>query len=340
MAIFCNDYAFCFKERSRSFKIEGNGGFLSFKGQAILPVFCLLPCLCDFFLLRFGQSREARKFAELGEEIDAEAAEEFLHFADMNGLRHFFKRRFHRNISLDRSELVGKVCHVFSGSELLSLCALDFIDMRIEIVERLVLRQKLQRCLFADARNARDVVGGIAHERFHVDDLGRRDAVLFLDSFRRHFRHGGNSLLRKVDGRPVACQLQRIAVPCHDSDRQFLFIACRKRAQDIVAFIAGKAVDSNAHDMHDLKDEIELRNELGRSRLSCRFVPVIHFHAERLAVFIEGDSDISRIKLAVKREQHAKKTIDGIRRHAVRRRHRRRKRIKRAVQKAAAIDDG
>ena len=86
------------------------------------------------------------------EEIDAEAAEEFLHFADMNGLRHFFKRRFHRNISLDRSELVGKVCHVFSGSELLSLCALDFIDMRIEIVERLVLRQKLQRCLFADAR--------------------------------------------------------------------------------------------------------------------------------------------------------------------------------------------
>lgn len=31
---------------------------------------------------------------------------------------------------------------------------------------RLVLRQKLQRCLFADARNARDVVGGIAMSAF------------------------------------------------------------------------------------------------------------------------------------------------------------------------------
>ena len=49
------------------------------------------------------------------------------------------------------------------------LVGLDLVQVVMRVLNGMKFRDDLRRCLFAHARNPRDVVGGIAHQRLHID---------------------------------------------------------------------------------------------------------------------------------------------------------------------------
>ena len=57
--------------------------------------------------------------------------------------------------------------------------------MGIEAIEIAVTLQKLNGCLFAHARHTGDIVRRVTHQRLHVDELGRGEAVVAFAQFGR-----------------------------------------------------------------------------------------------------------------------------------------------------------
>ncbi len=295
-------------------------------------------CAALFFLF-LCQLLETRQRCELGKQIDAQLFEKLLHLSAVDRLLHFFQRAFHRHVSLDGGQPIRQVSHVFIGRQLFPEGSFDFIYMRIDFIQRAVLRNQFQCRLLSHAGDAGDIVRRIAHESFHINHLGWRDVVFLFHRCRRHGRHLGDALLREVHRGALACRLQHISIAGDDVNRHLLLVAKRKSPQDVIAFIAVQTIDRCPQDAHHIANEIKLGHQLRRRRLSRGLVAVKHVRAECVAVFIKSDGHVLRVKVPVQPQKHAKKSKHRIGRNPLRRCHGRRQCIKRAVQQTAAIND-
>ena len=90
-----------------------------------------------------------------------------------------------RHMELDRRELLREACLVgVFHQALLELLAGDILHMCEHVLDGTVGQQQLRSCLRADPRDARDVIGRIAHESLEIDELERLKAILLLKGSR------------------------------------------------------------------------------------------------------------------------------------------------------------
>ena len=308
-----------------------------FAAQVFLPcpalcfhLFLCLPGLCQFF--KTGKGTEFRS-----QLFKAELPEQSGHFFGMYRAVHILQKSLYGYIPADPGQSLRQIGHISAGADFLTQLALDLFSMRIEFLQRAVLCEQLQGCLFSHAGNPGNIIRRIAHERLHIHHLRRNDTVRCLYRFRSHFRHFRNALPGKKDSGAVIDQLQRIPVSGDDFYRQFSFIPGRQRPQDIIAFIPGQFVLRNAHHPKDIANQSELGHQLCRGRLSCPLVILIDLHTECILILIEGHRHVFRVQAAVHAEEHPQESVHRIGIHTVFRQQR--QRIKRAVEQAVAVNE-
>ena len=91
---------------------------------------------------------------------------------------------------------------------------LDLVCMLMRIFNRMIFRNNLCRCLFSDARDSRNVVRGVSHQRLQINELRRSHLVFLLDVLCIIIFHLGASLLclRNPDLYMLCGKLQKIPV--------------------------------------------------------------------------------------------------------------------------------
>ena len=250
----------------------------------------------------FGQMGKAVEGSKAFQEIaEAQAAEELGHvFLARLGLEHVHGI-IQGHVAADGRQILGQDGLVLViGQFFLQFLALHFVQVFVDAVDAAELADELERRLFADAGDAGDVVGRIAHEGLHVDDLGRRIAVFAFHDGRRDGQHVGDTLLGQIDRHVVCDQLQSIAVTGDDVDG--IAIGSGPPGQgtdDVVSFIAFLFEDADAQAGQDFADQGELRPQVVRCRLARSLVAIEQVVAERVLALVEGDGDVLRVQFAV-----------------------------------------
>ena len=86
-----------------------------------------------------------------------------------------------RCLAADCAERTAKVCHILAVSKLLSdgVFYVNCVYFTVYFINAFKACYEVTCCFFADACNAGDIVGGVAHKCFYVDKL-RRSNTIFL----------------------------------------------------------------------------------------------------------------------------------------------------------------
>ena len=88
--------------------------------------------------------------------------------------------------------------------------------MVVEVFDGAKLLDQLDGRLFTDLGDSGIIIRAIAHQRFHVDNLPRRNAEFFFYVGRSIVLGVGDPLMGNGDRGVVAGQLGQIAVPSND----------------------------------------------------------------------------------------------------------------------------
>ena len=222
---------------------------------------------------------------------------------------------------------------------LAALLLLDLAGAREQRFQIAVFADQLRRGLDADAGHARYVVGGIADQRLHLDDLLGRHAE-FLD----HLGPADSLVLHGVEHRDaVADELHQILVGRHDGGLGAGF-GCEPRigGDQVVGLEAALFQAGQVERMHRLADELELGNEIVGRVGPVRLVIGIHRGAEGLFRFIEHHGEMRRLVLrlhvAQQLPQHVAEAEHGVELQAVRFARDRRQRVIGAKHVAGTVD--
>ena len=120
------------------------------------------------------------------------------------------------SIGADGAQRVAEVGILPAGQQVFPLTGLDdrAVQMVVHAVQGAEVLDQGHGGLFADALHARNVVGGVAHQALHLDELLGLNAVLFVDGIQIHglrfaAAHGAGG---QQHGSGLAHQLQAVAV--------------------------------------------------------------------------------------------------------------------------------
>ena len=261
---------------------------------------------------RFGRGRvvgHQRAEAEVREERVAAVAR---HAAIGEGLG--IER--HRHVDTDRDQLAAAPGVVGMGQQRLALLLrLHLASRGQQRVERAVGGNQIARALLADARYALHVVGGIAHQRQHVDHLPGPHAEL-----RRHALgvEPGAVVFRVVDADVPAHQLVEILVAGDDRHAEAgVGRLPRQRADHVVGFEAFARQNRHAHGFAGF---VHPRNLLGQVRRHRRAVGLV-VGGDRIAeggrLQVERRGDVGRPVVGHELAQHGDEAVDRVGRAAV-----------------------
>ena len=150
-----------------------------------------------------------------------------------------------RTVGVDRREFVREIGKVLVLFQLFAQLALDLVQVGVHPVQSAVAVQQALRRLFADSGHAGDVVGRVAHQRFEVDDLRRREPVILFELCLVHQCDLGDALDREHDLCAAVDQLPAVAVAC--DDEHVAVELARERADQIVRLVAVHLAHRNAH---------------------------------------------------------------------------------------------
>ncbi len=208
-------------------------------------------------------------------------------------------------------------------------------------VKASVLSQELGGRLLAHPRNARDVVRRVAFQAEEVRHLLRHDAVALHDRIPVIDDDVGDALLRADHAHVLVHELEGVLVTCHEQDAATLGrTARRERAEHVVAFPSVDLYDRDRERAKQLLDHRELRLEIRVGRRPLHLVLRERLDAERRLAAVERHDDTVGTKVRDHLEEHRHEAEDRVGRPSVRRRHRRRQSVERAMHEAVAIDDG
>ncbi len=210
------------------------------------------------------------------------------------------------------------------------------LKQRFEVA---VFADELRRGFHADARHARHVVGRVADQRLHLDDLFRRHAE-FLD----HLGAADLLVLHGVEhDDAVADELHQILVRGDDGGGGAGLAGLPDIGRNqIVGLEAGLFQAGQIEGVDRLADQPELRPQIvGRLR-AVRLVVGIHFGAEGLLGEVEHHRKVRRLVLrlhvAQKLPQHVAEAEHGVELQAVGLAVDRRQRVIGAEDVAGAVD--
>ena len=182
--------------------------------------------------------------------------------------------------------------------------------------DRMILRDDPLRRLRTEARHARDVVGGVAHQRLQVDELERRHAPLLHHILRivvidrrhalRRFRQADLDLLIR--------ELQEVAVTGDDRHLHALLLAAlRDGTEQVIRLVAALHEERNVHRAKHLLHQRNLLVQLRRHRLPRPLVGIKHLMAEGRLMHIEGHRQMIRLLLIQHLQKDIQETIDRVR---------------------------
>ena len=179
----------------------------------------------------------------------------------------------------------------------------------------MVLRDDPLRGLRTEARHARDVIGGVAHQRLEVDELERRHAPLLHHIVRIVIVDRRHALrrLRKTDLDLLIRKLQEVAVTGDDRHLHALLLAAlRDGAEQVIRLVAALHEERNVHRTQHLLHQRNLLVQLRRHRLPCPLIGVKHLMAECRLMHIEGHRQMIRLLLIQHLQKDIQETIDRV----------------------------
>ena len=126
--------------------------------------------------------------------------------------------------------------------------------MLFQIFNRMKALNQRGRRLLADRGDARDIVGGIAHQRLDINEFLRRDPVGLPDRLRREIQNLGFAAagLRQSNQNVAIRELQKIPVTGHNRDLISLFLAAFCEGPDHI--IRLKPLKRNRLNVHGAKE--------------------------------------------------------------------------------------
>ena len=155
----------------------------------------------------------------------------------------------------------------------LALLAGDLVGVGDHVVESVVLVDPLGREPDTHSRNAGQVVGGLPHQRRDLGIAPRRHAVLVLHRLWGHPGQVGHAAHRVEHGRPLADQLEGVAVAAHD---QHVHVVGHRLgdqgADDVVGLEARLLQERDVQRVEERFDQRELTAELVGCLVALRFV--------------------------------------------------------------------
>ena len=204
----------------------------------------------------------------------------------------------------------------------------------------MVLRDDPLRGLRTEARHARDVIGGVAHQRLQVDELERRHAPLLHHIVRIIVIDRRHALrrLRQTDLDLLIRELQEVAVTGDDRHLHALLLAAlRDGTEQVIRLVAALHEERNVHRTQHILHQRNLLVQLRRHRLSRPLVGIKHLVAEGRLMHIEGHRQMIRLLLIQHLQKDIQETIDRVRMQPLRIRQLRDP-IKRPGHDAVSID--
>ena len=211
-----------------------------------------------------------------------------------------------RHMELDRRELLREACLVgVFHQALLELLAGDILHMCEHVLDGTVGQQQLRSCLRADTRDARNVIGRIAHESLEIDELERLKAILLLKGSRVIVLELRDALLGQEHAQVWPHELQGVAVARDDAHIIALSRGLRReRAEDVVGLVVVLLEERDAHVRGELAQERELREEFLRRLVARTLVVGIALRAEGMAALVEGQRHEIGLLLGNELRQH------------------------------------
>ncbi len=250
-------------------------------------------------------------------------------------------RHLDRHVVLERDEIAGETgLQGELGQTLAALGLLDLAGTGEQRVEVAVLVDELGGGLDADARHARHVVGGVAGQRLHVDDLVGRHA-----EFLAHLVGPDGLVLHGVEHDEAGLdQLHEVLVGGDDGhvaagSQHALGVG----GDEVVGLVAALLEAGDVEGLDGLADERELGNELLGRRRAVRLVVLVDLVAERLLAVVEYDGEVrgpARPPGVLQQlPQHGAKAVHGADGQAVGGARQGRQRMEGAEDVARAVDE-
>ena len=161
------------------------------------------------------------------------------------------KVRLNGRVAADGAQVTAQKGRLPARPQLFAQLALDLVRMGQYLVQTAVLGDQFQGGLFADARNAGNVVAAVAHQALHVRHLIRPVAVMLLHALCVQKQAFRNARLGQDNAGVSACQLQAVPVAGEHIGRIALLVGQpRRRAQQVVGLVA---LHFKRGDMHGLE---------------------------------------------------------------------------------------
>ena len=219
-----------------------------------------------------------------------------------------------RRVAVDRGQPLAEQRRIAPVHQALAQLALLIGLCAVEhVFERAVFFDELLRGLFAHAGNAGDVVGGIAHQPLHVDELRGREVPLASDKVGRDALGVLDALLGVEYGGARAGELESVAVAGDDQAVDALLLALEgERAQQIVGLVALQFDDADVHFVQNVVDRAKLRAQLvGRGR-AAGLVRVIFDMAEGRRVQIKCHGAQIGLFIGDDAQKHHQKAVQRV----------------------------
>ena len=207
------------------------------------------------------------------------------------------------------------------------------------LLERAVLPDQLAGGLVADARDAGDVVRGVALEADEVGNLLGPDPVARLDALRRVDVDVRDPARRHHQRHVVGDELERVAVGGDDGRLDPRLVGLRReRGDDVVRLPALELEVAVAERLDDRPEVRELLAQEIRHRPALRLV-VLRDGGAVHGPGVPGDGDALRLVVGEELEEHVREAEQRVRREALARRQLLGQREEGAVGEVVAVDE-
>ena len=220
-------------------------------------------------------------------------------------------------IGADGAQRVAQLGHFAAFKKVLPLFGLDalVVDVLVYTLQRTEVLHQRQSGLFTDAPHARDIIGGIAHQALHLNELSGLDAVFFLNGVHvhRHRLAASHDSGGKQHSGGVTDQLQ--AVPVSRGKEAVVLpggTGSGQRAKDVVRLPALGSDGAVAKVCQQLLEHRHLLGQLFGHAVAGGFVAIIHFVAEGGGLQVKGHGHLVGFTLLEQGEQDIQKAIDGV----------------------------
>ena len=216
---------------------------------------------------------------------------------------------------------------------------LDVFEVFVNILQRAVRADQINRGFLADAGNARNVIRRIAAQAFVIGHEERPETIFCLHRARRKNVEIGNAASREQYLNSLIDKLQRVAVASHNRHVQVVAqTKLRQRAQNVVAFVTALLVMRDAQTIEQIARGAALNLQVVRRSGAIGFIFGEVVVTKSRAARIQRDEGIFRLIFIEQAQEHAHETVKRAGWHTFARGQRRAGK-KRAIQQRISVNE-